>query len=418
MTPDGRSADSAGDGFPYWQRALLVIGMIAVVWLIVRSTALAIVGSAGAAPLARIVAPDSAAALIDTSGIRMAPARRPTGAQRSLLRRAAERSPLRYEPFYAQALVEQSAGRWPQAVRAGESARDRQPRTVAVRGMLLQAYLRQGRYAQAILEMNAIMARSVTANENLLQLLTMLSDEPRTSAYVEAALRKNPRWRAPFIEYAGIHAANKAPLFKTLVTAPAGDSADQQRVNQTAFVNGLVQAGDYERAYLAWVNFLSPEDVARVQPVYDGDFRGYGGVAPFNWTLTNSASATTERTRDTILTGGHALDVQFFGGSATDLATQTLLVPPGTYDFSALASGSNDSRFGGALYWQITCLPSGKTTQLARLTNFPTAAFRIGGRIIVSESGCVAQKLTLRGEAGEISALIAAQFTDIRLVAR
>lgn len=394
--------------------ALIVIGGLLLIWLIVRSLAIAS-GGVWATKFAR----DSGEAIITASGIEALPGDRiPDPAQMALLRSAARNAPLRYEPFLAQGVVDRASGRWADALRAGEAARDREPRAVAIRGLLLEAYMRQRRYPAAIAQLNALVDRNGDATPDLLRVLTLLADNPQTSGYVAQALRVNPRWRSLFVDYAGEHSRNKGLLFKALLAHSPAVAAAEQQASEASFVNSLVASGDYQRAYLAWVNFLPPQDTRHVDAIYDGEFRGFGGGPPFNWVLTSDENAVVERTRDTVLGGGTALDVQYYGRTPTKLAQQILLVPPGDYVFSGAAVASSDSQFGGALAWNLACLPSGTTIPLIRLTKFSTTRFRIAQRVTIPAEGCVAQQLVLTGEPGEIASLIAAQFNHIALVSR
>lgn len=418
------SAQVAGGNLPKqvksWQLACLAVGSLLVIWLIVRSMAVLSAGDGqGDARFARAVAPDSAAALIGRSGIDNSDGSSvPTAGQLAVLRRAATRAPLRYEPFLAASIVAQHHQQWLEAERSAEAARDRQPRAVAVRGILLQSYLQEGQYGKAIGEMNAIVARSDRGTETLMQLLTLLADNRNTAGYVQTALNANPRWRSLFVDYASREGTNKQLLFQSLIQPPAGVSASQQQSNQTSFINALVNSGDYEKAYLAWINFLPHADVRHVAAIYDGDFRGYEGPPPFNWSFASDAAGAAERTNDSSLPGKSALDVQFFGTGPSQLASELLFVTPGNYSFSALAEGTSESRFGGTLYWELTCLPSNSVIQLAQISSFPSAPFRISKALTVPAAGCSAQRLVLRGQPGDISALVSAQFTGLKLAGR
>lgn len=418
MPADARaSSDGGRDGSgidgPGW--AILAAGLLAV-WLVLRSMAVMLADTGGSAALAGLIAPDSVAHLVAAAAVDdLRPGQLPTPAQSTLLGRVAIRAPLRYEPFFARTLGDEVNGRWPAALRAGEEARAREPRAPFVRALLLEAYLHESRYAAAIGELNAIVARSGTANDQLLHLLTLLADNPGTASLVERAMRDNPRWRAVFIDYAGNQGRNKALLFKSLTTPVAGVSAAEERTSREGFLRALVGAGDYDRAYLAWVNFLTPALAARVQPVYDGDFSESTAPAPFNWTFAGDGSAAAERTRDTGLPGGTALDVQFFGTGASDIASETLLLSPGDYGFSARASGSDASRFGGRLDWRLLCRPSGTVLPIVTLSSFPARPFMVRGTVKIPEVGCQAQQLVLHGEPGDVASVTAVQFNGLRL---
>jgi len=166
------------------------------------------------------------------------------------------------------------------------------------------------------------------------------------------------------------------------------------------------------------VNFLSPADGEKVRAIYDGDFRGLPGVEPFNWSFVSNEVASAERRSDSALPGHSALDVNFFGSDSAVIATQTLFVQPGAYMFRMIGTADGGGQFAGKLHWQLTCIPGNATSTLTTIDRFDGRTVTFQHPVDIPQQGCEAQKLSLVGEPGEVSTLIHAQFTGLRLEPR
>lgn len=396
------------------RKSIVAALALLVAWLAVRT---AIVGqTANIAPaVARSVAPGDPAALIAAANYPNGDLKPPTAEEAALLDRAVRRNPLYYEPFLANAAFAAAHGEHRRAERLGEAARARDPRVVATHLLLLTEYARSGDLRAAVAEMTPLAAISGVAGPALAAALTTISRTPQGERVVEAALRTNPRWRSAFVRQPA--GSSEGLAFRTLAAAPRGVPQAQNDDDRTSFLMRLVQAGDYQRAYLAWVNFL-PASQSQTGAIYDGSFAKLPGLQPFNWTLTSNELGTAERRSDSALPGGTALDVNFFGGGETTLATETLFVQPGNYTFSLNGVADGGGKFAGALHWQLTCLPSGATTPLVTVSEFSGRPFQASQPVTIPPSGCAAQQLSLTGEPGEVSTLLHAQFNGLRLVAR
>ncbi len=386
-----------------------------LVWLIGREAVVGTVIDTRPA-LARAIAPGDPRALIAASDYRARAPYPPTPAQLALLDRAARADPLYPEPYLAHAALVAGGGDHTRAERLGQAAVARESRWLAAHTLLLSEYARTGDLARAVGEMAPLAALSGETGPALAKALDAAAQDPRGAKVVAAALGENPVWRSYFIREAGGNARSLA--FQSLVAAPKGVSDADNRQDRAAFLNQLVGSGDYQRAYLAWINFLPASQTGSVAAIYDGDFQGLPGLEPFNWTLAGNEAATGERRADSTLPGRHALDVNFFGTGPATIASQTLLVPPGDYQFTLLGSADGGGNFAGTLRWQLTCLPSRAVTTLATLNQFTGKPFAVRQPVTIPAQGCAAQQLTLSGEPGEVQMSIHAQFTGLKLVAR
>jgi hypothetical protein len=151
----------------------------------------------------------------------------------------------------------------------------------------------------------------------------------------------------------------------------------------------LTAAGDYTRAREIWASASR----ARTEPgswIYDGSFSDPKAPPPFNWTLTSSTLGLAERE------AGGRLHIVYYGHDDGFLATQLLVLTPGTYRlFMELLGEPSRARL---LNWSLWCdkasVPVGSITL--------DAAAAKGWRFEVPK-GCAAQWLKLGGSAAEIS---------------
>jgi hypothetical protein len=96
------------------------------------------------------------------------------------------------------------------------------------------------------------------------------------------------------------------------------------------------------------------------------------------------------------------LRVLYYGRQDTSLASQVLLLPPGSYQFEAPLSGQLAS---GALEWNVRCLNGGGT-----LMDFHPSPGESGASFKVPASGCDAQWLELKGSQQDMP-----QDTDVQI---
>jgi hypothetical protein len=167
------------------------------------------------------------------------------------------------------------------------------------------------------------------------------------------------------------------------------DAADWRQT----LLGAMVARGDVRRAYRLWGVF-SGLKANEIRPgVYDGEFRGTAGLPPFNWNFASSEMGAAERDRS----GG--LQVEYYGRTAGELATQLVVLPPGRYRISFHAEGDLSSP-QHRLIWRMQCLRSN-----APVFEFPLANITYAGRNLAGDfsvpARCPAQWLKLVGEPTE-----------------
>lgn len=394
------------------RRAAIAVLSLLIAFLVIRQAAIS--AFAGAIPDAvRQIAPGDPVALIASSRYTDQGLHPPTADQQALLHRAARADPLYADPFLAGATSAAARHDDHRAIALALAARARDPRRLATNTLLVQEYARVGDIRDAVAAMDPIALLSAESTTALGRALTSLAQDPAGARVIAAALRTNPRWRDVFVKTAT--GSGQALAFQTLVATPPGASRADERDVRKTFLSQLVQRGEYQRAYLAWVNFLPPSEMADVAAIYDGDFKTRPGLEPFNWTLRSDEVAVAERRTDASLPGGNALDVNYFGSDAGVIATETMLVSPGSYRFEMLGNADGGGNFAGRLHWQLVCLPGNTVIPLASVAVSDGRPFRVSAPVVIPAQGCEAQQITLAGDPGDVATLIHAQFTGLKL---
>jgi hypothetical protein len=401
---DGAVSRSSAGRYSVSRLVLFLPIALVLIWLIIRQLVLDLPGLT-VSPLW----PVSGATVIAQSDVRSLAAMKGNPATAKRLAGALIAAPLASEPFYAAALVRIRQGDRAGAIPLLEQARRREPRWPAPRLLLAQQYLLAGKVAGAVDEVAGLTRLGTGIGDQLLQALVPLSKDPSTRPAVLAALRKDPVLRQSFITYVARQGGDAELLFKSLVSAPdAGSAADEQ----AAVVAMLIGSGDFQRAYLAWINFLPETALSGIAFVYDGDFAGLPGPPPFNWRLYSEGSGNAEMIHKSSLPQGTALEANYFSEQPATLAEQVIVLEPGSYVFSYSVTGSRDGDAGGGLGWSLRCLDK-QGTELLRSGLLPTQPTRVDVRFVVPASGCVAQKLSLVGTSGDVPATIRADYSGL-----
>lgn len=173
-----------------------------------------------------------------------------------------------------------------------------------------------------------------------------------------------------------------ALLFELNIAAPQ---------SQAAFLNRLIEAQQFDLAYLAWLQFLPPSALADLEIPYDGGFKGKEGERPFNWAIRSSQA-------ELLPDGG--LTVTHFGRNTLRFASQMIRLSPGEYDLSVLASGRTEAR-GSYFQWEIRCLPDERLVSSLPLEETTETLQPFDLTFSVPADACRFQRLQLVGVAGE-----------------
>ena len=303
-----------------------------------------------------------------------------SSATRADVRTIARRAPLSPDPFVIEGAIAETEGRGEAAERLLLAARDRDPRSRSARYLLADRFLRTGRIAAGLIEMQALLSLQARGGESFAPALAAYARSPGAVPQLRAFFAKYPQAEAGILSLLASDAAN-ADLVLALATDKASPNPDWRGI----LVSALAAAQDYSRAYSIW------SGLSGVQPtrtLLNPGFASSTAPPPFNWQFPQSSEGIAEPD------GKGGLDILYYGRARAVLASQLLVLPPGRYAIAMTVGGGEGA---DALHWTVRCAPDQKPLADLRLRAGPNyASFNV-------PDGCQAQWLELLGQPGETS---------------
>ena len=311
---------------------------------------------------------------------------------------SARKAPLSAEPFLVRGVEAQVAGNEALASDAFRAAKLRDGRSIPARYFLADHYFRAGDADHALTEI-AFLARGLPNGvDKLAPYVGVYAKDRRNWPRLRRLFAADPRLADAALAALATDARN------TLTVLSLADPSlmSPQTTWAPRLIQSLVAAGDYSRARMVW------SQVARVSSagaplIYDPAFRDGNAPAPFNWTLTSSTVGFAERRK------GGGLHVLYYGQEDGPLASQLLILQPGSYRLAMQVSG--DPARLRSLAWAVTCANS--NASVARIILDPAAAAK--GWTITIPAGCPAQKLELIGISSDLPVQTDATISGLRL---
>ncbi|MGE5564055.1 MAG: hypothetical protein ACM3ZV_12240 [Bacillota bacterium] len=296
---------------------------------------------------------------------------------------AAAKAPLSPEPFLVRGVQAQTAGDREAAKRAFLAAQWRDPRSLPAAYFLADYYFHAG-HALEGLEQTTVLARLSPGGANAVA--------PFVAAYAQN--RANwPQMRALFVRQEGLEEQVLAVLARNPANADAVLAlADAQHrrpdsVWLRVLLQSLVENRDYARARAVWSSIGGGH--AGGQLVYDTAFSAPEAPPPFNWALTTSTVGLAERQP------GKHLHVIFYGNEDGVLASQLLLLQPGTYRLQMQSVGA--PVHPESIRWSVRCDKSPEPVAIADMTRASS------GLTFQVPANCPAQWLELSGRSGDVA---------------
>lgn len=336
------------------------------------------------------------------------------GEARALYQSAIKRDPLLAEPMTMAGLDASAEGDLDRAERLMKAARTRNPREAIARFWLLDHAMRNGRYAEGIAEAGAAMRLRGEAREAVLNVLAALVEIPAGRAALRDALQDLPWWRHAFFQAAATFDPDPSNALALLQELPRHPDREAARQEQRAILLALVNKEQFARAYQAWRQMVPATYQSRIAPVYDGNFAGWPGPAPFNWQLIQGNDGTAQFIRAADLVTSSALDVRYFGSNAALLAEQVTIVPPGAWRLSLQARRRSNGPVGGRLVMEVRCARGMGLLASLPLDNL-RGELRGYATDLVVPADCPALRLRLSGVPGDVFSEVEAQITAVAL---
>ncbi|WP_242137996.1 hypothetical protein [Sphingomonas sp. TREG-RG-20F-R18-01] len=321
------------------------------------------------------------------------------------VRRAALAAPLDARPYLILGHQQLLDGQPQRAVATLEAGQRLDPRQRVIHLLLLDRYLRTGQFDKAATQF-AVSARLVgSAGEQIAAAMAQMSLAPATHDAVRQTLRTDPGLERGVLVAMARSKTDPSTIFGLASPAALRDAGTSDSWGP-ALIARLAQQDRYADARAVWqrVYRLSPAQAAT--PVFDPAFQKLPGSAPFNWTLASGTLGAAD-------VQNRALNIDYYGRDSGELASQLLVLRPGSYQFGVTLEGSKTAA-GSSLAWTLQCATGGKAQLLKLVLAGTGTPHRAAARFTVP-ANCPAQRLALIGEAGEFPVPINATLRDLDL---
>lgn len=311
-----------------------------------------------------------------------------------LLQSAARQEPLAPEPFMVRGVQAQVTGDEVLARKAFEAAQWRDPRSEQAAYFLAEQHLRSGDANNGLQQLALLARLSADGPRLIAPYLASYASRPANWPALRRLFRANPHLAEPTL----VALASSAPTAPVVLAL--ADPRESMRSKRwfPILLTTLTGAGDYARARAIWAKATG---VRHSELLHDAAFVDKNSPPPFNWELTSSAVGLAERQP------GGRLHILYYGQQDGILATQLLLLSPGSYRLSMQLLG--DKARANALNWSIWCDKA--AAPISAVTLDKAAA---GWRFTVP-TGCKAQWLKLSGSASDLPQQVDTTIANLKL---
>jgi hypothetical protein len=309
-----------------------------------------------------------------------------------LARRSLAAGPIQARPIRLLGLAADARGDDVRAEALMRLAGERSWRDAPTHFWLFNRLLARRDYRSAMVHADAVMRRYTPGRPLVFAEITSALNDPAARDAVVRIMATDPPWRTAYIQaLAGDDATAGAAL--DLLARLKGSAHPPSEMEVRLVMLPFFKQSRYPQAYLLWVEFLPAEALPHLGDIYDGDFQGLPGSAPFNWKAESTGGYAVEFGPGP--GGDRAMHVTYDGQMRAVLAEQVLLLPPGRYELS-LRSYLENTQSDPTLEWRIGCLPMPPELLKFEDAGEPFVWTTRGGRFEVP-AGCRVQQLQLRG---------------------
>ena len=297
---------------------------------------------------------------------------------------AATKAPLSSQPFLVRGVQAQTQGDGNAAKRAFLAAQWRDPRSLPAAYFLANYYFRAGDTLDG-LEQTAVVARlSPNGIDAVAPFVAAYAQDRSNWPKMRALFRSQNSLEDPIL-LALAHDSRNADAILALADA-AHRKPDSSWL--PVLLSNMVASGDYGRARAIWSSVGGGH--AGNSLVFDPTFSNAAPPPPFNWTLASSTIGLAERQPD------NRLHVIFYGNVDGVLASQLLLLPPGSYSLQMQLIGA--PAHPEALRWSVRCDKASDPFAMASVDEVASK-----GWSFAVPANCPAQWLELSGRSGDIA---------------
>jgi hypothetical protein len=297
---------------------------------------------------------------------------------------AAVRSPLSPQPFLVRGVQAQTAGERDAATRAFLAAQWRDPRSLPAAYFLANAYFQRGDALHGLQQMGILARLSPGGGAAVAPFVASYARNPANWPQIRALFRSQEE-----LEDQVLTALARDPANTGAVLALAdGPHRKPDSPWLGVLLTKLIDSGDYARARSIWASIGGVAGNAGL--VFDPDFSKPIPSPPFNWTLGSSNIGLAERQP------GGRLHVIFYGSVDGVLASELVLLPPGTYQLQMGLTGA--PQHPETMRWSVRC---NKSSEPLGVVTVDQAARRPWTFSVPAD--CPAQWLELSGRSGDIA---------------
>ena len=291
------------------------------------------------------------------------------------------------------------------------SGQARQPRSLAAANGLFTLALNEKNYPEAIAQIDLMFRLSNGNTEPLFEILGRFISDPDFQPAIAARLAKKPAWRHQYLQKMLAKDQNLDFVYKLVEqTIDTNKPSKDDKALQYRIVADLVRAGDIEKAKLYWDKYTNISATARNNLVFDPTFKDRAAMPPFNWGLYSTKISQVRS-----LNGG-GIRIEYAGDRPISFADQIVFLEPNkSYELKITIAGDLKPE-RGEMNLSLRC-HNGNTLITDLVINaLSSRAETLTKTFSITSTECPAQKLSLRGNAGDYSVRYSAQVQKIDIV--
>ena len=308
---------------------------------------------------------------------------------------ASAKSPLSPEPFLVRGVQAKTDGDARTAGQAFLAAQKRDPRSLPAAYFLADYYSRSGQTLQGLKQIAVLARLSPGGAAAVAPFIAAYAKIPANWPAMRALFRSQV-----WLENDVLSVLARDPANTDAILAAADPNHRQPDSPWLAtLLRSLVANGDYQRAHALWSSIGGARGGGLI---YDAGFSSPDPPPPFNWSFATATVGLAERQP------GNRLHTIFYGNDDGVLASELVLLPPGTYRLEMQIVGQ--PVHPEALSWSIRCDKA----------QYPVATIAIGdaarsGWTFQVPADCPAQWLELVARSGDIAQQSEVTITGLKL---
>jgi len=165
-----------------------------------------------------------------------------------------------------------------------------------------------GDYAVAANLGDALLATRSLARE-IGPTLARIAETPEGKSEIKRLLALNPRWRRDFFDVLPSGVRDPATPLE-LLQSLSSTAHPATAAEFAPYVRHLIDTGQFDRAYYAWLQSLPPDAMAHAGSIFNGSFSGALTGGPFDWSLRPGSGVRVDITTVPDGSGTKALSLE------------------------------------------------------------------------------------------------------------